>query len=160
MSGDADLADRSLVRRLWWLWMPVALLILVALLYTLTRTSLLDVDRIEVEGAGPRVTEWAVLEVAAIEVGQPLFDLDLDAVDGRLTALPWVAEATVAREWSGTVRLRILERPPVVVAVDLGTIRRLIRRRCSALRFLLHARGALQPAAPRTIAIVCAWSFS
>lgn len=118
MGGDADLEDRSLIRRLWWLWIPVALLILVVLVYALTRTSLLDVDRIEVEGAGPRVTEWAVREVAGIEVGQPLFDLDLGAVDGRLTELPWVAEATVDREWSGTVRLRILERTPVVVAVD------------------------------------------
>ena len=118
MGGDADLEDRSLIRRLWWLWIPVALLILVVLVYALTRTSLLDVDRIEVEGAGPRVTEWTVREVAGIEVGQPLFDLDLGAVDGRLTALPWVAEATVDREWSGTVRLRILERTPVVVAVN------------------------------------------
>ena len=55
MGGDADLEDRSLIRRLWWLWIPVALLILVVLVYALTRTSLLDVDRIEVEGAGPRV---------------------------------------------------------------------------------------------------------
>lgn len=118
MSDSADSSDRSLVRRLWWLWTPVALLMLGVLAYASTRTSLLDVDRIEVEGAGLKVTEWAVLEAAAIEVGRPLLDLDLDAVDSRLTALPWVAEATVAREWSGTVRLRILERTPVVVGVD------------------------------------------
>ena len=118
MSGSADSSDRSLVRRLWWLWTPVALLVLGVLAYASTRTSLLDVDRIEVEGAGLKVTERAVLEAAAIEVGRPLLDLDLDAVDSRLTALPWVAEATVAREWSGTVRLRILERTPVVVGVD------------------------------------------
>ncbi len=118
MSGSTDSSDRSLVRRLWWLWTPVALLVLGVLAYASTRTSLLDVDRIEVEGAGLKVTERAVLEAAAIEVGRPLLDLDLDAVDSRLTALPWVAEATVAREWSGTVRLRILERTPVVVGVD------------------------------------------
>ncbi|MDG2908090.1 MAG: FtsQ-type POTRA domain-containing protein [Acidimicrobiales bacterium] len=118
MSGSADSSDRSLVRRLWWLWTPVALLMLGVLAYASTRTSLLDVDRIEVEGAGLKVTEWTVLEAAAIEVGRPLLDLDLDAVDSRLTALPWVAEATVVREWSGTVRLRILERTPVVVGVD------------------------------------------
>ena len=118
MSGSADSSDRSLVRRFWWLWAPVALLMLGVLAYASTRTSLLDVDRIEVEGAGLKVTERAVREVAGIEVGRPLLDLDLDAVDSRLTALPWVADATVAREWSGTVRLRILERTPVVVGVD------------------------------------------
>ncbi|MCH2412955.1 MAG: hypothetical protein MK189_08280, partial [Acidimicrobiales bacterium] len=85
MSGDADLADRGLVRRLWWLWMPVALLVLVALLYALTRTSLLDVDRIEVEGAGPRVTEWAVLEVAAIEKRY-------DEGEGELYLRPWLVD--------------------------------------------------------------------
>ena len=79
MSGSADSSDRSLVRRLWWLWTPVVLLMLGVLAYASTRTSLLDVDRIEVEGAGLKVTERAVLEAAAIEVGRPLLDLDLDA---------------------------------------------------------------------------------
>ena len=118
MSDSDDVSERGLLRRFWWLWVPVGLLVLGASGYAATRSSLLDVDRIAVEGAGIRVTERAVIEVAAIDLGQPLFDVDLDAVDGRLTALPWVAEATVRREWSGTIHLRILERSPMVVAVD------------------------------------------
>ncbi|HJM32882.1 MAG TPA: FtsQ-type POTRA domain-containing protein [Acidimicrobiales bacterium] len=118
MSGDDDAPTRSVLRRLWWLWVPVGILLLGVLGYASTRSTLLDVDRIEVEGAGIRVTERTVREVAAIEVGQALLDLDLDAINGRLTALPWVAEATVRRKWSGTVYLRILERTAVVVAVD------------------------------------------
>ena len=94
------------------------LLVLGASGYAATRSSLLDVDHITVEGAGIRVTERTVIDAAAIDLGQPLLDVDLDAVDGRLTALPWVADATVRREWSGTIHLRILERSPVAVAVD------------------------------------------
>ncbi|SVC64929.1 uncharacterized protein METZ01_LOCUS317783, partial [marine metagenome] len=49
---------------------PVGILLLGVLGYASTRSTLLDVDRIEVEGAGIRVTERTVREVAAIEVGQ------------------------------------------------------------------------------------------
>ena len=118
IEGEVDTAERSPFRRLWWLWVPAMVLVLGVLAYASTRSSLLDVERIEVEGAGLKVTERTVREVAAIEVGQPLLYLDMEAVDGRLTALPWVAEATARREWSGTVRLRILERRPVAVAVE------------------------------------------
>ena len=110
--------DRGFLRRFWWLWVPVGLLVLGASGYAATRSSLLDVDHITVEGAGIRVTERTVIDAASIDLGQPLLDVDLDAVDGRLTALPWVADATVRREWSGTIHLRILERSPVAVAVD------------------------------------------
>ena len=118
MSDHDDAPTRGPLRRFWWLWVPVGLLLLGALAYASTRSALLDIDSIVVEGAGVRVPEQAVREAAALEVGLALMDLDLDAVDGRLTALPWVAEATVRREWSGTVYLRILERTAAVVAVD------------------------------------------
>jgi len=66
MSGDDDAPTRSVLRRLWWLWVPVGILLLGVLGYASTRSTLLDVDRIEVEGAGIRVTEWTVRKVAAI----------------------------------------------------------------------------------------------
>ena len=83
-----------------------------------TRTPLLDVDRVEVVGAGARPSAEDVVAAAGLDPGgQPLLDVDLDAVERRVDALPWVAAADGrpgtgrARSWS-----RIEERQPVAVA--------------------------------------------
>jgi hypothetical protein len=81
----------------------------------ITRSPLLDVDHVEVVGA-QRVDLGTVLEVAGIEVGDPLVDLDLGAATDAITALPWVESALVDRSWWGTVRYEIVERRPVSVA--------------------------------------------
>ena len=118
MTGGSVERERGWLRRLWWLWLVLLLAGLGGLGWAATQSALLDVERIEVEGAGGNVTEAEILAAAGIRLGQPLVELDLAAVDARLTAVPWIAEATVSRSWSGTVRLRILERSAVAVGVD------------------------------------------
>ncbi|MCI0346445.1 MAG: FtsQ-type POTRA domain-containing protein, partial [Chloroflexi bacterium] len=77
-----------------------------------TRTPLLDVDRIHVEGAQRTAVE-AVLATTGIRRGDPLTDVDLERARAALVTLPWVADAEVTRSWSGTIRVRLTERVAV-----------------------------------------------
>ena len=80
-----------------------------------TRSPLLDVDAIEVEGA-TRTEPDAIREASGVAVGSAMTSLDPGAVEARLEALPWIAQATVARAWPSTVTITVEERAPVVVA--------------------------------------------
>lgn len=85
--------------------------------FGVTRTPLLDVDRVEVDGVGgARARE--VVEAAAVSPDQPLASLDEGAVGAAVEELPWVASATVRRSWPATVRVEVRPRR-VVAAVRL-----------------------------------------
>jgi cell division protein FtsQ len=88
-------------------------MVLVAL--ALSRSSLLDVDRVMVEGAD-RSGADEVLDAAGIETGRAMVSVDRGASVARIEALPWVSEARVARSWPATVRIDVTEREPVAVA--------------------------------------------
>ncbi|HEX6425134.1 MAG TPA: FtsQ-type POTRA domain-containing protein [Acidimicrobiales bacterium] len=79
---------------------------------SLTRTTLLDVDRVAVTGA-ERTSAGAVRRAAGIELGEPLVSVDAGAVADRVEDLPWVATARVERSWPSTVRIEVREREPV-----------------------------------------------
>ena len=79
-----------------------------------TRSPVLDVDRVVVEGAA-RSGARLVAEASAVRRGQPLLDVDRGAAAHRVGALPWVLRAEVRRDWPGTVRIRVTERVPVAV---------------------------------------------
>lgn len=96
----------------------IALAVLTALVLAglaVSRSSLLDVDAVQVSGARQSGSD-AVLDAAAIDLGRPMTSLDLGAAERRVEALPWVARASVERRWPGTVRIRVVERTAVAVA--------------------------------------------
>ena len=110
-----------------------------------TRSPLLDIDRVVVEGAtrsGARV----VAETSAVRPGQPLLDLDRGTAARRVGALPWVLRAEVDRDWPGTVRIRVTERVPVAVTRANGGAWALLDRSAKVL--------ALVPTAPPGLAVV------
>lgn len=84
-----------------------------------TRSALLDVDRIVVEGASLTGAPEAA-KAGGVERGTAMIDVDESAVTQRLDALPWVRSATVRREWPGTLRIRLLERVPLAAAPNLA----------------------------------------
>lgn len=87
--------------------------------YAITRSPLMDLDRVEVSG-GARTTDQALLEAAALVPGTAMTDLDLGAARDRIELLPWVDHATVKRHWPNSVRISVDEREPFAVlqAVD------------------------------------------
>lgn len=80
-----------------------------------TRSPLLDVDAVSVNGSR-HSGEAATLDAAGIAPGRPMTSVDLAAAEARLEQMPWVAAAEVSRQWPGTVRIRVTERSAVAVA--------------------------------------------
>ena len=129
MTSDADVeAAASGARRLWWVWTLLAFVVVLAGAYAATRTELLDVDEVLVDIAGEHLDPALVVAVSGISAGSPLSSVSSDAVARRVASLAWVAEVVVERDWPGTVRVWIVEREPIVNAVDLEGRRGLLDR--------------------------------
>jgi cell division protein FtsQ len=85
--------------------------------WLLLHSSLLSARVVTVVGArGAPAAE--VVAAGGLEHDPPLIDVGAATVVG-IERLPWVARATVAREWPDGVRVRVVERVPVA-AVALG----------------------------------------
>lgn len=78
-------------------------------------TSLFAIDRIEVQGASPRVTAQVRQSLASL-VGRPLVGLDGSAVLSRVDALPTVVSASYDRAFPHTLSITVVpERPAAVL---------------------------------------------
>jgi cell division protein FtsQ len=99
-----------------------AVLAVLGLLWLLSRTALLDVDRIRVSGTS-RLTADEVIDASGVRVGEPLLSVNTGAVEGRLEQQPWIGSARVRRGWSGDVSIEVVERSAVGrVASDDGAV--------------------------------------
>lgn len=107
-------------RRRRWLLPGLAVGCLVAGAWFASRTALLDVDTVRIE-SGEHVTEEQIREAAGVAPGDQLVDLDAASIRDRLLALPWVADASVQVEWSGTVSIEVTERQPLAAVEDRAT---------------------------------------
>ena len=86
--------------------------------FGISRTPLVDVDRISVKGAGARAAE--ILESSGFSTGMPMLSLDLSAAERSVASLPWVRSAHVWRDWPGTVRITVEPRVPVAEVPAAG----------------------------------------
>ncbi len=83
--------------------------------YLLAReTPLFAIDRIEVEGASPRVADEVRHTLASV-TGSPLVGLDGSAVIGRVEALPTVVRARYDRSFPHTLRITVIPEHPSAV---------------------------------------------
>jgi cell division protein FtsQ len=87
--------------------------------YGVTRSPLLDVDRVAVRGAQHTPVD-AVRQATGIGHGLPMTDVDLDRARAGVAALAWVKTASVARSWPGTIEVTVTERV-AIAAVPAGT---------------------------------------
>jgi cell division protein FtsQ len=102
---------RRRLRRLTGLGIVAAAIVLAV---GVTRSPVLDVDRIEVVGAAH--TQVGVVQRAAgIRRHAPMTDVNLDRARRDVLALPWVNTVSIQREWPASVRVVITERTAVAV---------------------------------------------
>jgi cell division protein FtsQ len=81
-----------------------------------TRSSLLDVDHIQVRG-GTVVTPDQAMAGAGLRRGEPMVAVDPARSARLLERLPWVDTAVVERAFPNTVRIRLTERTAAAIAV-------------------------------------------
>ena len=106
-------------RRLRVLAVVLGLVLLAVAAWGISRTPLLDVDRITVTGTGP-ANRAEVLESSNVSVGLPMLFLDIDEAQRSVESLPWVRSAQVWRDWPATVRITVEPRVPAAVVPCLG----------------------------------------
>jgi cell division protein FtsQ len=78
----------------------------------LIRTPLFGLTAVRVTGT-EAVAEAEVLAAARVRIGEPYLGLDLNAIGGRVAALPRVATVRVTRDYPSSLRIQVTERPPV-----------------------------------------------
>jgi cell division protein FtsQ len=84
-----------------------------------TRSPLLDIDHVVVDGASHTGTGTAARAIG-VDPGQPMLDVDGGAVARRLRALPWVRSVSVRKDWPGTLRVELVERSAVAVTPNVS----------------------------------------
>ncbi len=102
---------RRRLRRLSVLGVVAAVALLVV---GITRSPLLDVDRIQVVGAVHTPVD-AVQRASGIRRHSPMTDVNLDRARRGVAELPWVRTVSITRRWPGTVEVVITERTAVAV---------------------------------------------
>ena len=80
----------------------------------ISRTPLVDVDRIMVTGVEPAISA-EILESSRLSVGLPMLFLDVDGAERSVSSLPWVRSARVWKDWPATVRIAVDPRVPAVL---------------------------------------------
>jgi len=88
------------------------------LTFVVTRSPVLDVDRVQVGGA-LHTTPDAIQKASGIRRHAPMTDVDLDRARRGVLALPWVRTVSVTRSWPATVKIVVTERV-AVAAIAAG----------------------------------------
>jgi len=103
-------------RRLHRLTVVLALVLVVAASYAVSRSPLLDIESVVYRGLENTSLDL-VTEVAGIETGASLVGFDAGDRERRLESLPWVDTAKVTRSWSGKVSVELTERRAVAAVM-------------------------------------------
>ena len=96
-------------RRLHRLGVLAALAAVLAGAVVVALSPLLDVEVVEVAGTR-KVTVAEVRAASGVEAGDQLVLVDRSGVAERVERVPWVATASVARSWPGTIVITVVER--------------------------------------------------
>lgn len=79
------------------------------------------VKAVHIQGASPE-TRAAVLKALAVDRGDNILGVDLDAVRGRVEAVSWVEDAKVVRLLPDTLVVAVTERRPLAVWQNQGRL--------------------------------------
>lgn len=121
---DAVETEKRRRRGRWWLIAAIIAAVVVGAWF-LTRTPLLDVDRIEVRGAVATTVD-DIVAISGLRTGEALLEVDTSAAASHVRDLPYVKTASVVRKWDGLVIITVTERVPVAIAASADGVAMLI----------------------------------
>jgi cell division protein FtsQ len=99
-------------RRLRVLLVVSCVLSIAGLTFLAVTSPLLDVDRIRVDGA-QHVTDAQVRAATGVHLHDHLLFVDAASVARRIETLPWIAHASVKRDFPGTLQVIVREYVPI-----------------------------------------------
>ncbi len=99
--------------RQWLFIVLMALAVLLGLSVAVIWSPLLRVETISASGS-LHTSPAAIIEASGIKHGQSMVLLNTATVRDQIESLPWVATASVVRNWPTGVHLNVTERSPVV----------------------------------------------
>lgn len=85
-----------------------------AMAFVISRSPLLDVDRVDVSGEGADVA--AVRAALEADTGRAMATVDTQAMADAVAAVPGVASATVRRSWPDTISVDVVASAPAIAA--------------------------------------------
>jgi len=109
--GKPELKRRS--KAPWLLWL-VAIFAVVSW-WLLYQSKYFLIETVSVTGA-TRITPARVIELAHVNVGQPLIGVNPHQVTKDIAVLPQIKSVTVERSWPHTVVIHVTERKPIAAA--------------------------------------------
>ena len=109
-----EVARQAGRRRLKWILLVAAIVLLFVGGALLIRAPFLSVDQVHVSGA-VYTDQAAVADIVDGLKGEPMLTLDTGSVARKLEALPWVLKARVEQDWPRDVRIELAERTPLAV---------------------------------------------
>lgn len=105
--------------------LTIALALLAAVYATFSYAPFLRVADIAVEGA-PTQRHPVILQAAAVRMGEPLVNVEIEAVAARVMDTGLFAAVDVSRQWPDTVTISATPRTPILVLRGRGAALRLV----------------------------------
>jgi cell division protein FtsQ len=97
----------------------LALALLLTLAWGASKSPLLDVDHVRVRGV-QHLTAREIEDAGGVHTGDAMVWIDTGGAVSGIEALPYVATATLTREWPDTVRIVVRERQPAAWVAGPG----------------------------------------
>ena len=102
---------------------PLAAVCIVFATYQLSLTMLdRTISSIEINGPFQRVTELQIEEAISTEIDAGFVGADLDRIQERIVALPWIDQARVARRWPSRISITVTEQIPAAIWGESGLL--------------------------------------
>jgi len=91
--------------------------------YQLTMVMLdRTISSIEISGPFQRVTALQIEEAISAEIDAGFVGADLDCIQERIVALPWIDQARVARRWPSRLSITVTEQVPAAIWGERGLL--------------------------------------
>lgn len=104
----------------------VAPLVAIGIVFATYQLSLTMLDRtissIEISGPFQRVTALHIEDAISEEIEAGFVGADIERIQERIIALPWIDQARVARRWPSRISITVTEQVPAAVWGDSGLL--------------------------------------
>lgn len=102
---------------------PIVAMGIIVATYQLTMTMLdRTISSIEISGPFQRVTALQIEEAISGEIDAGFVGANLDAMQDRIVALPWIDQARVARRWPSRISITVTEQVPAAIWGERGLL--------------------------------------